>query len=179
MKVLIRILIASLILVCNSVIAQTVDSSDVKLISAGGGSEKTTDGKYQLTFSIGELFTNTTKNFNQVLTQGYQQAKSMRIVSVEYLENLNWKVEMYPNPVSEFLNVSFDKIPNTIFEIQIYNVLGQNLSVPIENLGSESENKFSLDFRAISAGSYVVKVWNSQSKKYVATMTVLKSESSK
>jgi hypothetical protein len=162
-----------------SSIAQSIDSLGLKLIGPGGGMATSEDGKYTFSYSMGELFTTTARNYNQVLTQGFQQAKMIRVVGLEYTENLNWKVEVYPNPVSEFLNVMFDKVANTTFEVQIYSQTGQLVNLPMENQGSDVQNKFMLDFRTIAAGNYVVKVWNTQSEKYAGTMSVVKSESVK
>ena len=174
-----KIMILLFFLMSGLTFAQKIDSLDLKLIGPGGGEAVSSDGKHLFSYSIGEFFTTTTRNYNQVLTQGFQQSKMLRVVSVEAIENLNWKVEVYPNPVSEYLNVSFDKVANTKFDLQLFASTGQSITVPMENMGSESENKYILDFRSLASGSYVVKVWNTQSEKYVGTMSVIKSESSK
>lgn len=174
-----KIMFMLFLLLSSLTFAQKIDSLDLKLIGPGGGDARSSDGKYSFSYSIGEQFTTTARNYNQVLTQGFQQSKMLRVLAVDYLENLNWKVEVYPNPVSEYLNVSFDKVANTTFELQLYASTGQSMIVPVENMGSDTAHKFILDFRTLASGSYVVKIWNTQSEKYVGTVSVIKGESSK
>lgn len=173
---LVLILIGS----CQMFQAQTsLDTTGLKLVSPGGGIATSKDGKQVFSFSIGELFTQTTRNFEQTFTQGYQQGKRLQIVGIEQVTDLNWQVSLYPNPTSEYVNLSFNKVKNSVFNVDVFSADGRKMTVSSENLSSEEMNKYILDFRELPAGNYVVKVWNATLEKYESSISIIKSESLK
>ncbi|MGL2965177.1 T9SS type A sorting domain-containing protein [Flavobacterium sp. XGLA_31] len=60
------------------------------------------------------------------------------------------ELKIYPNPVKDILNFSFDK---EITAVSIYNLLGQEVYTK-----SVNSNETSIDIAALSAGTYVMKV---------------------
>lgn len=72
-------------------------------------------------------------------------------------------LKVYPNPVNDILNFSFDK---EIKAISIYNLLGQEVITK-----SVNKNETSIDVTGLSAGTYLVKI---TSDNEVKTMKVVK-----
>ena len=62
------------------------------------------------------------------------------------------KLEIYPNPVSDFLRI--DLSANTTGTVEIYNVQGQNFHT--QNIQSESDLK--IDVRDLPSGIYIIKI---------------------
>jgi hypothetical protein len=72
-------------------------------------------------------------------------------------------VVVYPNPVKDILNISFD---TTIASVAIYNLLGQEVIVK-----SPNANETSIDVSDLVSGTYLVKVY---AENAVRTLKVIK-----
>lgn len=71
-------------------------------------------------------------------------------LAVEEISIATDHLKVFPNPVQDYLNVSFDK---NILSVEVYNAAGQQVLVkPINN------NKGTADFSALTSGVYMVKV---------------------
>jgi hypothetical protein len=69
------------------------------------------------------------------------------------------KLKLYPNPVKDILNLSFN---NEITTISIYNLLGQEVIIK-----SVNSNETSIDITGLAAGTYLVKVTSNNEVKTV------------
>ncbi len=80
---------------------------------------------------------------------------SFEIETDEFLSNQgpnNIQVSLYPNPVKSNLYLT---TPNTIELVEVFNLKGQKLQLPENNLDS---NQKSIDFSDLAAGVYLVKM---------------------
>lgn len=67
-------------------------------------------------------------------------------------------VEIYPNPVTDFINVTFSKpIQEPI--VETFNVNGQRVPAPSTGQGEES-NKTEIDLSGLAPGIYFLKVFS-------------------
>ncbi|MFZ4929043.1 T9SS type A sorting domain-containing protein [Chryseobacterium sp. Mn2064] len=71
-------------------------------------------------------------------------------LAVEEISPVSDHLKVFPNPVQDFLNVSFDK---NIASVEVYNAVGQQVLVKIIN-----NNKGQVDFSALPSGVYMVKI---------------------
>ena len=66
-------------------------------------------------------------------------------------ENITFRVNLYPNPVSEILNIKYD---NPISQIEIYSMNGQKVSTIVQK-----SNHYKVDFSKYPSAAYLVKVF--------------------
>ncbi len=64
-------------------------------------------------------------------------------------------VNLYPNPVADFLNVKIENSTLEKVEFELYNIIGNNLSVKVEEL---DESSFKLDIKDLNPGYYLVVI---------------------
>src|SRR5271157_3600388 len=60
---------------------------------------------YSLSYSIGGAITNTLENGPGILTQGFQQPNIYVVTSIQTLENTKVEINVYPNPVKDYLSI--------------------------------------------------------------------------
>jgi PKD repeat protein len=60
------------------------------------------------------------------------------------------KIQVYPNPANEFIQIDFDKIPTTDFEVRIFSLNGQLVKSVI--------NQNQIDLTNLTSGSYYLQV---------------------
>ncbi|UPT70127.1 MAG: T9SS type A sorting domain-containing protein [Flavobacterium sp. JAD_PAG50586_2] len=68
-------------------------------------------------------------------------------------------VLIYPNPVSNLLNVEFEDGSSTPEKILIYDISGREINL---NIITNSENQIQLDFSGVSSGTYYLKFENAE-----------------
>ena len=106
-----------------------------------------------LSWTIGEVITETESNFPHIITQGFQQPDSMMYTSiVELFDDL--EVTIFPNPTGDFLNIRTNL--DYSFDVKCYNLLGL---VVLENLDCKVMTK--LDLSGLMEGSYFIELINS------------------
>lgn len=91
--------------------------------------------------------------------------------TVAYLDNIVWDQALsttefqndsftyYPNPVEDVLNLSYDK---NITKVVVYNVLGQEMMISLNN-----SNQSKLDMSSLANGTYLVKVTADNTEKTI------------
>lgn len=107
-----KLLPFGLLLLSASVNAQSV-------ISTQGNSY--TNASNTIDYTIGEVVTATTSNGTNDLTQGFHQT-SLVITNLEDLD-VNFSANVFPNPTSEFVNVTIDKFEG--LTLAIYDAAGK------------------------------------------------------
>jgi len=86
------------------------------------------------------------------------QVKYSRVVKVR-LGKGNPVISIYPNPVAaEWLNLSFNNIPEGIFEVKIFNSIGQLILTKRINHANGSSSETILFGRKIAAGTYQLEI---------------------
>lgn len=120
-KILLSLILATIF---TCLFAQDYQLTPTVLSTAG---EYGSAGGYSLSYTIGELAVTTLDPGGAlILTQGFQQPFALGVNSIEEHE-IDWSVNAYPNPVSDFLNIKFN-IENPVdFNIEIIDLTGKKL----------------------------------------------------
>lgn len=80
--------------------AQTVERD---VLSNGGGSFS--GSGFQVDYTVGELAVNTLTNLTYTLTQGFQQPLYDTLTSIFQLEDTEYTIFCYPNPVNDIFTL--------------------------------------------------------------------------
>lgn len=105
--------------------AQTYQLTPTVISTAG---EYGSAGGYSLSYTIGELAVATLDPGGSfILTQGFQQPFAVGVNSIFDDLGMDWSVNAYPNPVTDFLNIRFN-IENPVdFNVEIIDLTGKKL----------------------------------------------------
>lgn len=113
------------------------------------------DNNFQiLQYTVGEPAVVTlTDSTSFYLTQGFQQPSSSELTQTDYLIRL----DIYPNPVSDKVNIRFYVKDIDDFVIEVYDIIG-NLVLNAEVSDVFSGQVESLDLTKLRQGIYMIKV---------------------
>ncbi len=64
-------------------------------------------------------------------------------------------IDLYPNPVVDFLSVKIENSTLENVEFELYNIIGNNLNVKVEETG---QNSFKLNIKDFNPGYYLVVI---------------------
>ena len=81
-------------------------------------------------------------------------------------------VKMYPNPVSDILNISLDSFENENVKLQFYDVLGRAIGMPIQLSPKSNRDNSSIDVSQLPAGIYIYSL--SVGNKNIQTDKIIK-----
>ncbi len=110
-----------------------------------------TNSNLKVSWTLGEIVTETLTSSSNILTQGFQQS-SYLFVSIDET-NENKQISVFPNPFSDLIIVNTGNL--TGLTIQVYDIEGKNLM----ERNIEKTNK-QLDFSSFKSGIYFIKVFN-------------------
>ncbi|MEO1052662.1 MAG: T9SS type A sorting domain-containing protein [Bacteroidota bacterium] len=65
------------------------------------------------------------------------------------------KVEIYPNPTTEFINIQITKSNLKEVKFYLYNIIGNEMRVNLENLGDDN---YRIDVRDVPQGYYLLSI---------------------
>jgi hypothetical protein len=133
-----------------------------EVISSQGESYK--NGSTQIDFTIGETVIETISDGNNTLTQGLHQTQLL-ITSLEDLD-INFLVDIFPNPTSEFLNLRIEEYEALSF--QLFDVTGKLL-----NQALITAKETSVNVSEYPKGTYLLTLTHQESKK-IKTYKVIK-----
>ncbi|OFX22054.1 MAG: hypothetical protein A2041_02165 [Bacteroidetes bacterium GWA2_31_9b] len=135
---------------------QSISSSVVA--SAGGYSEA---GGLSLSWTLGELAVETFTTSNLVLTQGFQQGY-YEITGIDELSNKDFKVNIYPNPAVEYINIQIENPEIKKVKIELFSMEGKLISnEEFENTGTF----FELNLSNHSSSQLILKLTDLNSGK--------------
>jgi len=154
------LLILFCVLASNLVIGQAFNN---ELVSSSG--DTYTNSSYQLDWSIGECVTETQAADNYIITQGFHQGKYF-ITELEDLQELI-KMQIYPNPTSDVLNLEIEKSGIDNFQYKIYDFSGQELKSA--DIKSNTEQ---INFETYSTGTYLISIFENNQK--IKTFKIIK-----
>lgn len=100
-------------------------TSEPSVLAAGGYYAETEN--MNISWTLGELATTTLTGGDMILTQGFQQPLDFGTGIT--IEELNWGITAYPNPVVNALYVKFDILMAREFWIEIQDVTGRVISL--------------------------------------------------
>ncbi|TXB66995.1 T9SS type A sorting domain-containing protein [Vicingus serpentipes] len=150
-----KIIPIGLFLLTASVNAQEVISTQGDSYSNGGNS---------IDFTIGEPVTETVSDGTNDLTQGFHQT-NLTITLVEDLD-LDFSVEVYPNPATDFINLSLENYNG--FTLHLFDVTGKIL-----NQSTLKSPKTSVNVSEYPKGMYLLTLTNQKDKK-IKTYQIIK-----
>ncbi|MEI6852408.1 MAG: T9SS type A sorting domain-containing protein [Bacteroidota bacterium] len=110
-----------------------------------------TNSNLKLSWTLGEMVTETFSAGGTFLTQGFQQSSYAPFAIDENEENK--MISVYPNPFSDIITISTGNL--TDLKVQVFDLQGKN----IMERTIETSNK-QLDFSAFEQGMYLIMVLN-------------------
>ena len=124
------------------------------LISSAG--DYADGGDIRLSYSVGEIAVTTLTSDNLVLTQGFHQPELTGTGMPDEMK-LDWKVNAFPNPVQDQLNISIRLGKPVDLNLVIIDLTGKTLL--IKKLGRiPSDFDYSMDFSGFINGIYFLKI---------------------
>lgn len=112
-------------------------------------------GTLQIESNIGELMADTYNNSQYIFTQGFVQPESPLTTTTEQINPIQ-NGNVFPNPVSDKLNVQFELINPSDIKIEVYDIMGK---VQIINISYDTNKKnIEINFEQVSPGIYFVKI---------------------
>ena len=90
-------------------------------------------------------------------------------VSVDESYNYS-KITLFPNPVSDFLNINFNSERQGYLEIKLYNQLGIELRTLSKNIGIDAK-RITMDCRNLTSGNYFITLKSKEL--YVAKKVII------
>ena len=123
------------------------------VISSSGGSGEA-NGTL-LSWTIGETMTQTFSSDTLLLTQGFQQGYFSITTSLDELTGLGFKVNLYPNPVNQDLNIEFSENPTSQVQLKLMDLTGKVIVTRIVNSPS---NILRLNMNDLTAGVYFLEI---------------------
>ncbi len=145
----------------SMVSAQTID----KQVFATAGNS-VSNANHKITFTIGEPITGTIQN-NTVISQGFLAAASSGIVLTVDEQLLSTAIKVYPNPVSENLQIDFTDVRGEA-KLMLYSMAGQLLKT--EKLNTQNNT---INISHLQNGLYLVNL-HFTDYKTIRTFKILK-----
>lgn len=125
-----------------------------------------------LSWTLGEIITETVTNGTYTLTQGFQQPH-YNINSIEepkHTDNPLGDINIYPNPVADQLNVSFKDMSQKNVIITLYDLNGKIL---LNDIAENTTSLKQLDMTYVAKGSYFLR-FATKDGKFVKSFKVVK-----
>lgn len=120
------------------------------------------NGAGTISFTLGEIVTNTLNSGSSVLTQGFQQSK-LTIVSLD--ERIELEMSVFPNPVQQMITLKVETPQG--FQYMLFDISGVLIERK-EIKGSET----GIDFTSMEPAVYILKVFKSPDE--VRTFKIVK-----
>jgi hypothetical protein len=109
----------------------------------------------QLSWTLGDLATETYSSGDVKLTQGFQQP-SYEVMTTFKNHNYNFVMRVYPIPSSDFVTVEFEEIEDDL-KVVLFNLQGE----VVINKIIESAT-ITLDLNPLSPSEYILKIINKE-----------------
>lgn len=139
----ILVLSIALFLVCLRVFSQSVISSCGTTATGSG---------YSLSWTIGEPVVSTLTGPSNILTQGFHQSK-LTVTAVDEIKIPGLKLSVYPNPVTDKLNIHTEEIRDLSLIFMLFSNDGKMLQNGILDNSIKE-----LDMQKMPHGNYLLKI---------------------
>jgi hypothetical protein len=107
-----------------------------------------------ISYSIGEVYYNTTTNSNSVITQGIQQPYEIYLISGIGNEKDVQLITAFPNPTSSTIKIVTQDIKIDGLNYKLYDLLGKEILS-----GDITSNQTELDLNNLMPAVYFIKVF--------------------
>ena len=147
-----KLLLKLLLVLCTSSLFSQSLSPDV--ISTAG--EFFVGSNAMLSWTIGETIITTLEGTSAILTQGFQQPFEMVVIPDDVSDLFsNLQIKVFPNPTSNFLNVSFLIEQEMEFVIDVVDMGGRVL---FNDTVLSSQLIKQIDFSLFKPGTYILRL---------------------
>ena len=109
-------------------------------------------------FTLGEIAIETLKSEQYMLTQGFHQP-SLGVISL--LESPQTKISIFPNPVTDILNLEFSSSQNEFIEIRIIDLSGK---IIFYDFTFPERNFYKINTTFLKLGTYILEVITEKEK---------------
>ncbi len=135
-----------------------------QVIASAGGSHAT--DAVQLSWTLGELVTESFTQGSTMLTQGFQQPEIT--VETNYSDpEIQLSVNVYPVPAASYLTVEFNEIWQGMV-VDLYNLQGiKIISTPV------IDQKIEINLHELPSAGYILKVYTAENK-MIKSYTIIK-----
>jgi len=135
------------------------------LISVSG--QHDTNEKNQLTWIVGGSLTETISDTSMILTNGLFQS-NINITSISDYQINGLKVDIYPNPTIDVLNISFENIEIQELNYIVTDIQGKTI---LNSIIKNKENQKQISFSNLKSGTYIL---NFSSKENFQSFKIIK-----
>ncbi len=138
-------------------------SLDREVIASGGSSYSSEN--LQVDQTIGELSVSTNSSGNIMLAQGFHQyyEEPTAIPEQQLIDGFN----IYPNPVSDQLTISYNSSSESGWNIQVVNVMGNLMPGSTRKMTGQENTQVTIDCQNYPQGVYFVRLISSKSERDV------------
>jgi hypothetical protein len=134
----------------------TAFSQSLQPTVVGSAGASGTSASGNIDWTIGEIMTETFAGGNY-LTQGFHQP--LNPLSTAVTEQNSWNGAVYPNPVSESLNLDFPAGANGSYTVELYDAMGKKILS--KNYEISGLSHVTLPFEQLGSGVYHIRMYNS------------------
>lgn len=120
----------------------------IKELVSSGGNQMTS--QYQLSESVGQVFTHNISESDFYLSEGFQQHHNVKVY--KHKQDIHFKI--YPNPVKSIVNIESNE---KLLHISLYNEFG----ALIKTYDRIDRIKYQLDLTDLHPGIYFIKLVSS------------------
>lgn len=135
-----------------------------EVIATSGEFNESNDGS--VSWTIGEMATQTLENNDVIVTQGFHQT-NLTITVIKELKKLDVQITAYPNPVTNMVKI---KIESKMSDKLSYTLVDANGKLLIRQLINSNETEIPFFYYAPSV--YFLKVYDS--KREIKTFKIIK-----
>jgi len=135
----------------------------------GSAGDHYQNSNVQISWTIGEISTETATDGNNIITQGFHQTNlTVTKIEEDYLNNVDANISIFPNPTSEMANIQLTNVDISNFTFE----LNDNKGKTILKKKFESETEV-IDFSQYAASIYYIRIYNREGT-YSNTFKVIK-----
>jgi hypothetical protein len=116
------------------------------------------NGNISLSWTLGESVIKTRSTEGLILNQGFQQG-NLSVTTLSEREEMDFMMEIYPNPVKSKLTIETDK------RGQLYQLV--NLDGQVVKSGRIENREMQMDFSGLPQGMYILKINNRKTHKII------------
>ena len=146
-------LLTILLAIASFTFAQSITP---EVVSNGG--DYFANSSCSIAWTIGEPMVETAVGTNNTLTQGFHQGL-YTLVNIEK-QIVNTKINVYPNPTSDFINIDITGANSSGYQIQLFDNLGKLL------VNKSYENCKHISLQEYAKSTYYLRVLNTTDDKF-------------
>ena len=160
-----RILIVLFICIGYSSYAQLVIEKDIISPYA-----LMSEGALRMESTLGEVIIFSFENEQLIINQGFHSGEAAGSTPVIDINSIPLDVNVFPNPTSDYINISYDNTEGLILGFSICDAQGKK----IKHLNNLSGNKSNINLNNLPNGLYGVILHSDYGMKFVTWVTLSK-----